>query len=197
MADPAGNSTSLSLLERIRHNDQAAWSRVLSLYTALVRYWCSRGGCRPEYVDDVVQEVFLAASTSFKNFRRDRPGDTFRGWLRGITRNTLLLHYRRTGRQPLADGGSDALSRLGAIPDPAGGDEDDPPAEVSALYRRSLELVRAEFEQKTWDMFWRAVVDGRSPTLIAEEMGVSPAAVRKAKSRVLRRLKAELGELIE
>ena len=48
--------------------------------------------------DDVRQEIFHAVSVSLPAFHRDRPGDTFRGWLRGITRNKLLDHFRRQKR---------------------------------------------------------------------------------------------------
>jgi hypothetical protein len=56
---------------------------------------------------------------------------------------------------------------------------------------------RGEFEPHTWDIFWRTVIDGCSPTILAEELGTTPAAVRQAKSRVLRRLKQEMGELLD
>jgi RNA polymerase sigma-70 factor, ECF subfamily len=46
-------------------------------------------------------------------------------------------------------------------------------------------------------MFWRTTVEDRAPVDLAAELGVTPAAVRKAKSRVLRRLKEEFGELIQ
>ena len=36
-----------------------------------------------------------------------------------------------------------------------------------------------------------------SPADIAADMGISPAAVRKAKSRVLHRLRQEVGDLID
>jgi RNA polymerase sigma-70 factor (ECF subfamily) len=39
-------------------------------------------------------------------------------------------------------------------------------------------------------------MDERSPADVAVELGISPNSVRQAKSRVLRRLKEELGELI-
>lgn len=40
-----------------------------------------------------------------------------------------------------------------------------------------------------------AIAD-RSPADVAPELGLSPKSVRQAKSRVLRRLREELGELI-
>jgi DNA-binding HxlR family transcriptional regulator len=43
--------------------------------------------------------------------------------------------------------------------------------------------------------FWRTAIEGGSPVDVAADLGVSPAAVRMARSRVLRRLKEAFGEL--
>jgi RNA polymerase sigma-70 factor (ECF subfamily) len=190
-------TTSLTLIQRARANDPDAWGRIVRLYTPLVYHWCARGGVRGADADDLLQEVFHAAWDSREQFRRDRPGDTFRGWLRGITRNMLALHFRRRGRSPSPPGGTEAFARLQEIADPqADLPEDDPPLELQGLYRRALELVRGEFEERTWQMFWLTVVDDRAPDDVAIRFGVTPAAVRKAKSRVLSRLKEEVGDLL-
>jgi RNA polymerase sigma-70 factor (ECF subfamily) len=149
-------------------------------------------------VEDVAQEVFHAAATHMESFRRDRPGDSFRAWLRGITRNMVLQHFRRSGRHPQASGGTDALLLLHNVQDGAApeDEEEDPHEELDGLRRRALELVRGEFEERTWRAFWLTVVESRAPADIAAEMGVSPTAIRMAKSRVLRRLKEAFGELI-
>jgi RNA polymerase sigma-70 factor (ECF subfamily) len=173
---------------------------MVQLYTPLVHHWCARGGVRGADTEDVAQEVFHAAATHLASFHRDRPGDSFHGWLRGITRNMVLQHFRRSGRHAKASGGTDAYLRLqqvevGCAADAPDGEED-PVEELDGLRRRALELVRGEFEERTWQAFWRTVVEGRAPADIAAELGVSAAAVRMAKSRVLRRLKEEFGELI-
>jgi RNA polymerase sigma-70 factor (ECF subfamily) len=41
-------------------------------------------------------------------------------------------------------------------------------------------------------MFWRIAVEGHDTKEVAADFGVTPAAVRLAKSRVLRRLRDEL-----
>lgn len=143
--------------------------------------------------------MFRAVAAGLAGFRRDRPEDTFRGWLHGITRNKLLGHRERAGRQPRAAGGTEAHLDLHGLADPLAAPADDPdtPAESDALYRRALELVQGEFEAKTWQAFWATAVDHRAPADVAAELGVSSAAVRQAKSRVLRRLREELGEVLE
>src|SRR5262249_30210505 len=116
---PDMGATSLTLLDRARANEADAWDRLVSLYAPLVRHWSLAGGLQPADVDDVVQEVYRAAFSGLAGFRRDRPGDTFRGWLRTITRTALALHFRRRARAPLAGGGSAAFVRLQEVTDPA------------------------------------------------------------------------------
>jgi RNA polymerase sigma-70 factor (ECF subfamily) len=142
--------------------------------------------------------VFQVAAGRIGDFRRDRPGDTFRGWLRGITRWKARDHHRDAGNEPAAVGGSTAMVRLQDLADElSADDEEDPPSEIAGLLRRALELVRAEFEPTTWRAFLLTAVDNRPAPEAALELGLSPAAIRQAKSRVLRRIRQELGDLPE
>jgi RNA polymerase sigma-70 factor (ECF subfamily) len=191
----AEETTSLSLLERARGNDARAWQRVMDLYRPLVLTWCSRQGVRAEDAEDVAQEVFTAAAGGLAAFRHDRQGDTFRGWLRGITRNQVLMHFRRNHGQPRGEGGSRARLDLENLPERQA-DPEDEPAVVNQLYRRALEYVRGEFPERLWQAFWLTAIEGRRPPELAGELGMTAAAIRQAKSRVLRRLKQELGELL-
>ena len=132
-------------------------------------------------------------------FRRDEASGTFRGWLRTITRSKIADHVRRQNRQPAAIGGSDAHEQFLAIPDsdasssvPESSDQ-----EKAIIVKRSLDLIRPEFEDRTWQAFWRATVEGQRSGVVAEALEMKPGAVRQAKSRVLRRLREELHELLE
>jgi RNA polymerase sigma-70 factor, ECF subfamily len=188
-------STSLSLLEQVRNRDEEAWGRLVHLYSPLVVHWCHAAGVRGVDSDDLVQDVFQAVFKNLDGFRRDRAGDTFRGWLRSITRFKVQDYYRRRTAEPAAQGGTDAHRRLEQFTEPEL--PEDTPEDLGALYRRALELVRGEFEERTWTAFWRAAVEDQSPAHIAEDLGLTPAAVRKAKSRVLHRLRQEVGDLID
>src|SRR5262245_11947433 len=145
--DPA-NVTSLSLLERARLRDEPSWRRLVTLYAPLVERWCRRGGATEADAADLAQDIFLAVSRGLERFERRGPG-SFRAWVRGIVRHKLLDYHQSGQRQPLAAGGSTQLRQLSEIPDPQpGGDED--ADEVSGLYRRALDLIRSEFEERTW-----------------------------------------------
>lgn len=191
----APSSTSLSLLERVQAQDKDAWSQLVHIYGPLVFQWCRRWQLHNEDAADVLQEVFQAVAAQIGAFRRDRPGDTFRGWLWGITRHKIGDHFRKAGRQPQAAGGSDALQRLLETPEqgvPEGDDE-----AGSSIVHRALDAIRAEFEERTWRAFYRVTVEGHETKAVAVEMQVTPDAVRMAKSRVLRRLRQELAALAE
>jgi RNA polymerase sigma-70 factor (ECF subfamily) len=186
--------TSRTLLERARGRDEAAWSSLLRLYGPLVAHWCGRRGVVGPDADDIVQQVFQAVAAGLENFRRDRPGDTFRGWLRTITRARIVDHFRRLQSQPEAQGGTDAHRRLQEIAQQEL--PEDTPEELNGLYHRALEMVRGEFEERTWQAFWRSTVLGQATADIAADMGMTAVAIRKARSRVTSRLREELGDLI-
>ncbi|MGE3805444.1 MAG: RNA polymerase sigma factor [Gemmataceae bacterium] len=187
----------MSLLQRARHQLPEAWERLLFLYGPLVEYWCRRWGAQDADVEDLRQEVFRSVASALPDFRRDRPGDTFRGWLRVITHRKFLDFCRRQQRTAEARGGSSAYWHLLQVPEqnepPAG---DDAPEQQVHLHQRALELVRGQFEPKTWQAFWRTAVDGHAPNEVGADLGMTAVAVRKAKSRVLRRLREEMGELL-
>jgi RNA polymerase sigma-70 factor (ECF subfamily) len=199
---PAGNAvpetTSLSLLGRVQANQAEAWARLVDLYAPLVYHWCRRCGLSPEDTADVFQEVFRSVAEHIGGFRRDRAGDTFRGWLRTITRNKVRDHFRQQEGRPQASGGSDAQRRLLEVPEAILDDED--PSETALLQqqlRQTLERLRGEFEERTWQAFWKVQMEGQSSPEVAAQLNMTPGAVRKAKFRVLRRLREELDELLD
>ncbi len=192
------STVSTGLLHGLKLGDADSWRRLTSLYGPQVYHWCRQAGLQPQDAADVGQDVFQSLVSHIGSFRRDRAGDTFRGWLWRITSNKIRDHFRRRGGQPLAFGGSDFQQRLQAVPASASGTTGDTSKAGSSggLYRRALELIRSEFEDRVWQAFWRSAVEGDRTADIAEDLGMTPVAVRKAKSRVLRRLREELGEAL-
>ncbi|MBI1902542.1 MAG: sigma-70 family RNA polymerase sigma factor [Planctomycetia bacterium] len=168
------------------------------LYVPLVYSWAQRGGLQASDAADVVQEVFRVVAARIASFRGDRPGDSFRGWLWGITKNKLREHFRKTTFGEAAAGGTAALERLKSL---AAGLPDDSSALDDAssrafIMRKAMQAVRIEFEETTWRAFWRSAVEDQATADIAADLGLSVAAVRQAKYRVLRRLRQELQGLV-
>jgi RNA polymerase sigma-70 factor (ECF subfamily) len=132
---------------------------------------------------------------SIDGFRHDRPGDTFRGWLYSITRNKIRDRLRKAEAPGV--GGTDAQLRLAALPaEDADPESPADPEGERALYMQAIEMIRGEFEPKSWQAFWRVTVDGRSAADVAAELGMSRNAVYLARSRILGRLREEFQGLI-
>jgi RNA polymerase sigma-70 factor (ECF subfamily) len=146
---------------------------------------------------DVAQEVFGVLVARIVDFRRDRPNDTFRGWLRTITRNKIRDHFRHRVRSVVGQGGSDANQLLAqvaqALPETPSSELED--AEGRALDQAVVELVRASVEPHTWQAFWMVSIEGRPAAHVADELGMTAAAVYKAKYRVIRRFRQEWADL--
>src|SRR5262245_4007027 len=82
-------STASTLLRKVRGQTPGAWERLFDLYSPLVYHWARQAGLQEADAADVVQEVFRSVVLHLPGFRRERPGDSFRGWLWTITQNKL------------------------------------------------------------------------------------------------------------
>jgi RNA polymerase sigma-70 factor (ECF subfamily) len=193
----AATSTSRSLLARVNANDPNAWGRLLTLYGPLVWHWCRKLGLPEQEIADVFQEVCKSLAAHIHQFHKNAAGDSFRGWLRTITRNKVFDHFRARQREPQAAGGSGAQWQWSQIPAVEWDDAADARETTSILLQRALELIQREFADNTWRAFSRVVVDGMPPRDVAAELGMSAGAVRVAKCRVLQRLRQVLAEIWE
>jgi RNA polymerase sigma-70 factor (ECF subfamily) len=192
--DTPSTATPRSLIDRARANDPAAWARLVDLYAPLAHRWCRRWGLNDADTADVLQDVFLSVAAHLGGFRKERSGDTFRGWLRVILRNKVHDHFRRLGREPGGEGGTEAQLRFARLTEPEPIDEPSDDAAERLLLRRCCDLIRPEFHDRTWQAFWATAVEGRPAPDVATDLGMSPVGVRVAKSRVLQRLREVLGD---
>ena len=194
-----GSKTSTSWLSRVRQRDPQAWRRLTELYGPLVYHWSRRHSLSAEDASDLTQEVFSAVAGAIERFLHSPEHGTFRGWLWTIARNKLRDHFRRETNREAADGGTAAFQRLAMIPEIWSDESHDVTdrVELQRLFQRALERVRSEFEDRTWRAFWLSTVELRDTSDIAAELGLSTNSVRQAKSRVLRRLRRELGDSTE
>jgi RNA polymerase sigma-70 factor (ECF subfamily) len=199
----AETATSRSLLMQLKDGQPAAWERLTALYAPLVYHWCREMRLAEQDMPDIFQEVFQSVASHIQAFHKDRPGDTFRHWLRAITRNKVRDHYRRSAKQAQAAGGTDAQIYFSQVAAPAADAEEadasaahDEEGEIRQLLHSALEQIRGQVHPQTWQAFWKVVVEGKTPEEVGEELGMRPGTVRVAKSRVLSRLRAQLGELI-
>jgi RNA polymerase sigma-70 factor (ECF subfamily) len=191
--------TPVSLLERLRvRPDPASWQRLVDLYTPLIRNWLGRYWLQSADTDDLVQDVLEVLVRELPHFHHDpRPG-AFRRWLRTVTVNRVRTFWHGREASPLAMGDGDFEKVLADLEDPDSG--------LSRLWdaehdrhvaRRLLELIEPEFEATTWRAFRGLMLEGKRTADLAAELGMSPNAVRIAKSRVLSRFRQEAEGLMD
>jgi RNA polymerase sigma-70 factor, ECF subfamily len=193
------DDTPSTLLREVKAQSPVAWNRLVSLYSRLVYRWCRKAGLQPADAADVGQEVFRAVARKIAVYRHDRNGDTFRGWLRKITRSKICDWARK---KPPVYTGFPWIGRLRRqcqlpawdLPEP---DERSDAEDRSVVYRAACELMRAEFEERTWLAFWQTTVEEIPVEDVAARLCMSTNAVRLAKSRVLRRLREEFADFID
>jgi RNA polymerase sigma-70 factor (ECF subfamily) len=192
------NLTRTSLIFRARQRDAAAWSELVDLYGPLISYWCRQFRIDEHSAADCVQDVFATVASSLDSFHPQREVGSFRGWLWTVTRNKLMDHFRRSQRNPVAAGGSTAFGRMQQAADKLELPDQEPSGDrqLQELTSRALAQVQNEFESRTWQAFWRSVVDGISTESVAAELQMTPASVRQSRSRILRRLRKQLGDVV-
>ena len=193
------SSTSASLLQRLREGPHSpAWQQMTDIYQPLIRAWLHRQDVLAHDADDLVQEVLAVVVRRLPDFEHNQRVGAFRTWLRTITVNVVRDHWRNRKHRPAAAGGTDLNEFLNQLEDPDSG--------LSRLWNqehdrhvthRLLEVLKGDFEPKTWQAFTRVALDGAAAADVAKELGLTTNAVFIAKSRVLARLRQEAAGLVE
>lgn len=197
-ADRSASTASSTLLERVRASDARAWQRFAALYAPWVYRLARRAGLNENDAADVGQEVFMTAALRIDSFRREEPGQSMRRWLAQITRNKIGDWMRVHNRTPTAIGGRNR--QVSEVADTNGFSNEEFVADAEdegPLIRRAVELIRTDFQERTWLAFRRTVLESGSTTEVAAELGMTSKAVRQARYRVLRRLREEFDGLID
>jgi RNA polymerase sigma-70 factor (ECF subfamily) len=186
-----------SLLVRIRDaGDRAAWLQFVEVYAPLVYRFARKRGLQDADAADLTQEVLQAVAGASRRLEYDPARGTFRGWLFTVARNRLHNFLLRRHRHTAA--------QVELVPDECLDDFPAPTPDESALWEQeyqkrlfdwAAEQVRREFQDTTWQAFWRTAVDGEGAKQVAEALGLSVGAVYIAKSRVLARLRERIEEL--
>jgi RNA polymerase sigma-70 factor (ECF subfamily) len=100
------------------------------------------------------------------------------------------LCRRRAARPGLVD--EQQLDALPGLDSPTQDNED-----FEVLVAQALELIRPEFQPRTWQAFSDFFIQGQDAGSVAQSLGVSVGVVYGAKCRILRRLREELDGMLE
>jgi RNA polymerase sigma-70 factor (ECF subfamily) len=178
------------------NKDEQAWREFLEIYEPLIERLARRRGLQHADARELVQEVLVAVSGAIDRWDPDEAKGSFRGWLSTIARNLTINLLKREGRHTRGSGDSEFARLMNEQPDPGG--------ENTALfdleYRRRLfqfaaEIVQEQFEEATWQAFWKTSVEQQPLVDVCGELGMSRGAIYVARSRVMVKLRKHIEKL--
>nr|WP_303652722.1 sigma-70 family RNA polymerase sigma factor [Paludisphaera mucosa] len=165
------------------------------VYLPLLRRWLGRVPGLGAEADDLAQEVFAVVAREIPRFDRRREG-SFRAWLRCVAVNRVRTYQKRRRRFPIA-GLDPSAGFLESLADPDGELAREWDREHDQfVFQKLLGIVRPDFAAATWEAFRRFALEGRPAAEVAAGLGQTENAVLQAKSRILRRLRAEAGDFL-
>jgi RNA polymerase sigma factor (sigma-70 family) len=191
-------ATRASLLVRLRDpRDADAWRQFVELYAAVVYGFARKRGLQDADATDLVQEVFRSVAGAAGRLDYDPQRGSFRGWLYTVTRNKLYNFLDGNRRRERGSGDSGAQERLEAQAAPDDGSGLWDREYERRLFAVAAKQIQGDFQEGTWQAFWRTAVEGQDVKDVSRALGLSPGAVYVAKSRVLARLREQVKQLQE
>lgn len=182
--------TRVSLLVRLRDpRDQAAWTQFVDLYLPLIYGYARKQGLQDADAADLSQDVLYAVAGAIGRLDYDPRRGTFHNWLFTVVRNKLSNWRRAQKNRPISGNDTATQQLLEQCPS-VNGQETAWQAEwEDRLFAWACEQIRREVQNTTWRAFWRTAMEDQSGKQVAKELNLSVAAVYRARSRVLARLK--------
>jgi len=180
---PATYATRASIFLRLRDTNteqrELSWEEFSSRYGRVIVGFARNAGLPAQDAEDILQDVLFGFFRVSGDFEYDPAKGRFRGYLKRVTLNAIRARHRR--RRPEVHPEVEAL--------PAD------PATVNKLWshewsknalEHALDDVSPRFERETYQAFELYGRRGVPLAAVAEQLGMSPEAVRQAKCRVAR-----------
>ena len=151
------------LVQRIRAEDQKAWTELDRRYRGRLTAYVRRRLKDHASVEDVIQETFIGFANSLVNYDDKRDLQT---WLFTIAAHKVTDQLRRMGRRPVSTGGSESEEEM------VGQTADDRQRPASSLARSA---ERREKEEEALGLALREMIrelltKGEYPKLMALEL---------------------------
>ena len=138
-----------------------------------------------EFVDDLVQEVFLAAWENLEKFRGE---SSLRSWLLGIARHKVEDHYRKRLREVEVPGEEE-----GPVPEPVDPHNVQEAIEQQQAAKKTQEVLASLPEASSIVLRWR-YWEKRGLREIAQETGRTEKAIERLLARAREQFKRKWNE---
>ena len=182
---------SSTLLTGARSANPNAWVMIVTRYSPKIMTWMLLAGVDSSDAPDLLQDVWRSVLMSLKNFRREKPDDTFRGWLRTIAQRRIADYFESRSQQPrnLPLAQLESLQSQNLLTDEIAANV----SERVTLLQKYMQQVKSEVKPNTWLVFQMHVIEEKSVEEVAAILKIPTYSVYTSKSRVIKRLR----ELLE
>jgi RNA polymerase sigma-70 factor (ECF subfamily) len=188
-------TTSVTLLGRLHQQpaDGTAWREFVARYRPRIYAHCLAFPLQPADAEDVTQAVLLRLVEKLPGFCYD-PGQSFRAWLRTVTRHILADFLAERQR---AQGSADsAVVRLLDNLEAREGLAREVAVEFDQeLFDEALKRVRTRVPTRQWEAFRLTALEGLSGAEAGARLGMPVAAVYTAKSKTQKLVREEVSRL--
>ena len=187
------STTSLTLLNKIREDsgNNEVWRDFVERYGPRVYQWAMNRKLQAVDAEDVTQEVLLKLARNFEKFEYD-PRQSFRGWLRRVTENTIIDFLRSRLNRDKCSGGTDVIETLSQEP---------ARIELHTYLSEAFDLeileeakfrVRQRVTEKrwrSWDLLTNQNLSGKE---VSQQLGISTGVAYANKNQIQKLIKDEV-----
>lgn len=187
------SDTSLTLLERVKRGEVAAWSEFCGHCATVLRRWSGRMGLQAADVDDLIQDTLLIVIGRIRLFQRRGTG-SFRAWLRVIAWRCwcdAVARAQRSNRPEVIEHLRNSVEARISL------EEELDRLFEQQLLEQALASVRARVQEHTWEAFRLMVLEGRRGEEVVQITGMQLSAVYTARCRIQKMVTDELQRLAE
>ena len=186
------DTTRASLLQRVRNpKDQQSWREFFHIYEPLLYRYARARGLGRESAEELAQQCLALLTEKMPKFVYAKEKGGFKHWLRRVANNKVNDLFKKRA-VPIAQSG-DFRRPQEREPSP---DELWEQQWEKRHLQYCLKLIQGEVAAHTYQAFEYHVIGGWSVTKVAEALEISVDQVYTAKSRVTRRLRTKMRELL-
>ncbi len=185
-------TTRPSLLIRVRNRqDQAAWEEFDGLYRPMLHHFALARGLNPTEAEEIAQQCMTAVCEHIAGFEYDPGKGRFKGWLKTLVSNRIKNMLRGRHQQQ-------AESQDFKRPQER---EESPDDIFDQCWRQEhlkhcLRLIRTEVEETTFQAFVAYVMKEEPIERVCAELKMTANQVHAIKSRMIKRLRERMIELL-
>jgi RNA polymerase sigma-70 factor (ECF subfamily) len=168
---------------------EIGWTDFYDRYVPLIKGFAQRAGAKAEEAEDVAHEVIANFFRAAHRFQYDASAGRFRGYLKAATLNAMRARWRkRKGQVNVEDESSLPAAdsnELDAVWDQEW---------TRSVIDRAIVAVRMNGKQseQSWEAFDLFGRRGVPISEISSRLGMTPEAIRQAKSRISRQIRGEI-----